>query len=48
VEKIGKNNQKAIKIGQVMSQMFAPRLEHNKIQTHWALDIPLENMLNKV
>jgi hypothetical protein len=48
VEKIEENNQKAIKIGQVISQTFAPRPEHDKIQTQWALGIPLENMLKRV
>jgi hypothetical protein len=28
--------------------MFAPRPEHDKIQTRWAIDILLKNMLEKV
>jgi hypothetical protein len=30
-KKFGENNQKVIKISQIISQMFAPRLKHDKI-----------------
>jgi hypothetical protein len=44
IEKIGQNNRKDGKA----NQMFAPRPEHDKIQTRWAIDILLKNMLEKV
>jgi hypothetical protein len=33
VKKIGENNRKVGKIGQAINQTFAPRSEHDKIQT---------------
>jgi hypothetical protein len=47
VEKIKENNRKARKIGWVVSQAPALKLEYDKMWTRWALDISLENMLKK-
>jgi hypothetical protein len=48
MQKIGKDNKKTKKIGQVISQTFAPKPEHDKIQTRWALDVLSKNMLKRV
>jgi hypothetical protein len=48
VEKSREDNQKARKIGWVVSQPFALRPKHDKIQARWALNILLQNMLEKV
>ncbi len=48
MQKIGKDNKKTEKIGQVISQTFAPKPEHDKIQTRWALDVLSKNMLKRV
>jgi len=48
VEKIGQNNQKVRKDGRAISEMFAPWLEHDKIQAQWASGILSKNMLKNV
>jgi len=48
VEKTREDNQKLKKIGWIVSQTFAPRPKHDKIQARWALNISLESMLEKV
>jgi hypothetical protein len=47
-EKDGENNQKARKASQIISQVFALRLKHDKIQTWWISNILSKNMLEKV
>jgi hypothetical protein len=36
MEKIGENNRKVVKIGQIISQVFIQGLEHDKIWAQWA------------
>jgi len=48
VEKIGENNQKARKTNVVINQTFTPRPKHDKFWAQWALNIPLESMLERV
>jgi hypothetical protein len=48
VEKIREDSQKLGKISQIISQTLGLGLEHDRIQTRWALDIMLESMLEKV
>jgi hypothetical protein len=48
VEKIGENNQRVKKISQIIIQVLASRLKHNKIQALWASSIPSNNMLKRV
>jgi hypothetical protein len=48
VQKIREDNQKVGKTGRVVSQVLALRPKHNKIRARWALDVPLESMLERV
>ncbi len=48
VQKTRENNQKAKKIGRIINQAPTLGLEHDKIQARWALDVPSNNMLEKV
>jgi hypothetical protein len=48
MQKIGEDNREAWKIGQVISQTFAPRLKHDKIWARWASDVPSGIMLERV
>jgi hypothetical protein len=48
VEKNGKYNQKVGKIGQVVRQMPAFGLKHDKIWAQWVSNIPSEIMLERV
>jgi hypothetical protein len=48
VEKTREASWKLRKIGLIVSQTFTPWLEHDKIWAQCALDIPLENILEKV
>ncbi len=48
MEKDGENIWKVGKDGWAVSQMFAPRLEHDKIWTQWVSHILLESMLKRV
>jgi hypothetical protein len=48
VEKIGEYNWKVKKISGVVSLMPTPNPEHDKIWAQWALDVLLENMLERV
>jgi hypothetical protein len=48
MEKDGEDNRKARKDGQVVSQVSTPRLDQDKIQAQWALDILLKSMLERV
>jgi hypothetical protein len=48
VEKFGKNNQKVGNTSRIISQTPTLGLEHDKIQTQWALDILSESMLERV
>jgi hypothetical protein len=45
VEKTMEVNQKFVKIGKVMRQTSTFGSKHDKIQVQWALNIPLEIML---
>jgi hypothetical protein len=47
VEKTKEVNQTK-EYGLTISQALTLRLEHNRIQAQWALDIPLQNMLERV
>ncbi len=48
MQNIGEDNQKDKKIGQTINQVIAPMLEHDKIRALWALDVSLENMMERV
>jgi len=48
VKNTREDNQKARKTNRTISQMFAPKLEHDKIQAQWASNISLESMLERV
>jgi hypothetical protein len=48
MEKIGEDNQKARKIGQIISQAPALGLEHDKIWAQWASNILSKNMLKRI
>jgi hypothetical protein len=48
VEKIGEDNWKVGKTGQVVNQVPAPRPKHDKIQARWTSNVPSENMLEEV
>jgi hypothetical protein len=39
MEKTKEDNWKARKIGQIISQVFAPKLKYDKIWAQWVLDI---------
>jgi hypothetical protein len=48
VQKTRENNRKAKKINRAISQVPAPRPEHDKIWAQWAFDVLLKNMLERV
>jgi hypothetical protein len=48
VEKIREDNQKVGKTDRTISQTFTQIPKHDKIQVQWALNIMLNNMLEKV
>ncbi len=48
METIGEDNQKVGKIGQIINQVWAQGLKHDKIWAQWASSIPSENMLKRV
>ncbi len=48
VWKIGEDNRKVGKTGQVISQTLALRIKHDKIWAWWASNVPLKSMLEKV
>ncbi len=48
VRKIGEDNQKVGKTGQVISQTPTLRIKHDKIWAWWASNVSLESMLEKV
>jgi hypothetical protein len=48
MKKIGEDNQKARKIGQIINQTFTFEPKYDKIRAQWALDIMSKNMLKKV
>jgi len=48
VKNIKEANRKPRKVGRVVSQSATLGSKHDKIQAQWALDIPLESMLEKI
>jgi hypothetical protein len=48
MENIKKINQKPRKIGRIVNQTHAPRLEHDRIWAQWVSNIPSKSMLERV
>jgi hypothetical protein len=48
MEKIREDNQNIRKTSQIVNQTPTPKLEHDKIEAQWALNIPLKSMLERV
>jgi hypothetical protein len=48
MKKIGEDNQKVKKIGQIVNQVTTLEPKHDKIRAQWALNIMSKNMLEKI
>jgi hypothetical protein len=48
MQKIEEDNQKVGKTGRIVREAPAPKPKRDKIWAQWALDVPLESMLERV